>query len=319
MAIISDYTPGQIVYLRRYPAGDSLAFLNGRPVVIVSEPHNIFNTVLITPFSTQNRPGISVTFKNGKQSYVHPWSLFTVPVNRIEDVKGFVTRNTLHEIIDAAAFHIGKSEKLPKYLEGIREDYEVKHNPATVNNTWIGYRSAIETREELKTIPTESSVVIVAEDIEEDKKEEENVIAKKKTPRKKRGSLPSVMNNLKEKDIVDILNKNINIAEFCNKNNICRSSYTRLYGDLLEKYYGPDEIYNINNILAGNARNFNKLSQTQRSCLSIKMAMNIDKINVKDPDILKRFINNYRKINGIFLSDGKKWRTFRAENRLSLK
>ena len=320
MAITYDYAPGQIVYLRKYPATDSMAWMNGRPCLIVSEPHNIFNSINIVTFSTQDRPGIRVTFRNGSISKIHPWAVYTVNCNDIMSTRGFVSHKTLVAVQEAIQFHLGFSDKIPKYLLPFKDDYDVQCTDADEDNVWAGYNNDPSP----EIIPTTIQVqeTIKLPEVHNAPKTEENEETPEKT-RKKRVALKPILQNMKDDVKLEILERHYSHEELCEKYDISRSGAVRLYAAITDECFTPSKEEEVNTILDGVAYNFNKLDSFQRTLLSVKMCKNFDSINVKDnqKENLRRFINNHRKVRNICLSNKKLWGTdlYEESDKLKIK
>ena len=119
------FTKGSIVFVR-FPAKSDKAFLNGRPLIVVSNPSHILNTLIVCTTGTQNKPGIKASFYNhidncyvggAEVSNIYPYSLMTIYTDQIVASIGQLDPFILDEVSKAIEFHLGNSREVPKYLE----------------------------------------------------------------------------------------------------------------------------------------------------------------------------------------------------------
>ena len=115
---------GSIIFCR-YPANSDKAFLNGRPLIVVSNPTSILRTITVCLTGTQDKPGISASFYNhlereyvggAKVSTIYPYYLYTIHIDYVVSTIGQLDPYIMREVDDAIDFHLGRNMKVPGYL-----------------------------------------------------------------------------------------------------------------------------------------------------------------------------------------------------------
>lgn len=133
------FTKGSIVFVR-YPVSSDQAYLNGRPLVIVSNPTHLMNTVVVCTTGTRDKPGIEASFYNygnkafvgnAKKSNIYPYSMRTIYTDQIIESIGQLDPFIMQELDKAIDFHLGRTNEVPGYLKNIATDIcGVTYNPA---------------------------------------------------------------------------------------------------------------------------------------------------------------------------------------------
>lgn len=133
------FTKGSIVFVK-YPPSSPNAFLNGRPLIVVSNPTHILRTLVVCTTGTQDKPGIGVSFWNhadkcyvgdAEISNIYPYSMMTIYTDKIVSSIGQLDPFIMKEVDRAIDFHMGRSDIIPNYLMD-HSDYicSVSHNNA---------------------------------------------------------------------------------------------------------------------------------------------------------------------------------------------
>ena len=131
------FTKGSIVFVR-FPAASDMAYLNGRPLVVVSNPTHLMRTLIVCTTGTQDKPGIEVSFYNhmdktfvgdAEISNIYPYCMLTIYTDQIVASIGQLDPYIMQEVDKAIDFHLGRSNEVPDYLKKF-EDYicGVSHN-----------------------------------------------------------------------------------------------------------------------------------------------------------------------------------------------
>lgn len=354
------FTKGMVVYITdmsyanefRATSGNAIN-LYGRPLLIVSPPNELFDTINVIPFTSKNRPGIHYDISSNRyeSSVLMPYDIFTIDTKKISTVKCIVPRSVMQAVDKAIMYHLGYTEEVPPYLKDLDEDI-VKYNNATIDNIWdkadmrtkqmeryssinessptIGdgariinkimtvnreSKNAIEVRN-LSPKPVETVVDAIAEPIIEKEKEyreepiekiyhssERHVV----TCRKPRAFIDDARAKLDDKNIAVILRRDTTIKEMGKLFDLSASSAARLREELEETYFGSNYCKNIAKAIGNSSKNFNSLNERQKVVLSIYMSKYLPAYINSDINNLRRFINNYRRINHIHLTDKRKW------------
>lgn len=135
------YGKGMVVYYNNSNLnGSDFDWLNNRPLVVVSEPIQIFDYVTVVPMTTQNRPGIRVSMFDSitntyRESVIEPWTVFTIPCDGIRKTNGILDNRTMKAVSSAVAFHLGLIDEIPPYLKSMKELlFSPKYVEATSDN-----------------------------------------------------------------------------------------------------------------------------------------------------------------------------------------
>ena len=118
------FSKGSIVFCK-YPANSDRAFLNGRPLIVISNPTNIIRTLIVCTTGTKDKPGIKASFYNhmdrvyvggAEESTIYPWSVYTIHADHIASMIGQLDPFIMHEVENAVDFHLGRNATVPGYL-----------------------------------------------------------------------------------------------------------------------------------------------------------------------------------------------------------
>lgn len=124
------FSKGSIVFIKASPSSDK-AYLNGRPLIVVSNPTHIMNTLLVCTTGTQNKPGIEISLYNHySKSYcgdnviskIYPYNILTIYVDQIESSLGQLDPFIMKELDNAIDFHLGRTDVVPGYLKNIEDE-----------------------------------------------------------------------------------------------------------------------------------------------------------------------------------------------------
>jgi mRNA-degrading endonuclease toxin of MazEF toxin-antitoxin module len=132
------FTKGSIVFAK-FDSSSNEAYLNNRPLIIVSNPTHILKTVVVCTTGTQDKPGIILSLYNHRErkyiggaetSKIFPYNLRTIYTDQIESCIGQLDPFIMREVDNCIDFHFGRSDKVPGYLKEY-EDYiiGVQYNP----------------------------------------------------------------------------------------------------------------------------------------------------------------------------------------------
>lgn len=130
------FTKGAIVFIKSNPSSKD-AYLSGRPLIVVSNPSHILNTLIVCPCGTQDKPGIEISLYNYREqkyigdneiSHIYPYSLSTIYSWQIVDCIGHLDPFIMDELDNAIDFHLGRTREIPTYLKDTAEYLtEVRH------------------------------------------------------------------------------------------------------------------------------------------------------------------------------------------------
>lgn len=176
------FTKGSIVFVK-YPATSDNAFLNGRPLIVVSNPSHILRTLIVCTTGTQDKPGIKASFYNhvdkcyvgdAEVSNIYPYSLKTIYTDQIVASIGQLDPFIMAEIDKAIDFHFGRTTEIPKYLENCSNELVgVLYNQMRENNI-------------TKEIASQEYIPAVNYKRQHKKSESSNVYNDKQTPKTKK-------------------------------------------------------------------------------------------------------------------------------------
>lgn len=132
------FTKGSIVFIE-VPQSSDKSFLNGRPLIVVSNPTHILNTLVVCTTGTRDKPGIEVSFwnhsdgcyvGNAEVSKIYPYSMTTIYTQDIISSIGQLDPFIMKELDKAIDFHLGRTDEVPGYLaKDASYITEVTHNP----------------------------------------------------------------------------------------------------------------------------------------------------------------------------------------------
>lgn len=141
------YPRGSVIYAK-FDKRSDLYYLNMRPLIVVSHQMQMFDSLTVIGCGSRDRPGIEISLFNHKIgkwvgnhqfSIAQPYSIHHITNNQIIEFHGVVDPWTMKAIDKAMAFHLGLTDEIPPYMEGI---YEELLKPT--------YRMASETNTQLK-------------------------------------------------------------------------------------------------------------------------------------------------------------------------
>ena len=335
-----EFTRGNIVYAEfpEYAQMDpedrkysELGFLHKRPLLIVSNPLYIFDKVTVVALTTRNRPGFKVTIhgKSGikKESIIQPWSIYTIAASAITNICGSIDPFTMEAVTEAIKFHLGMSDVIPPYLDGVKSMFKPSinsiKNGAKVSSGYkemikdleadyaLGY-DASNPKSEPIALPKQeeaTSIEVEATEVQETLPIPQVKPAKTKNERKW-STLEQILEHLTTDDGCKILARTMKDTEFVKKYNTWRPQ-----GDirklLIERWGSVDE---LNNVLKGKIRNWSALNQYQM--IIVAAYTDITKIEMSDKSLLIKYINNVRKRHNIDKTDGRKWRELKETNKM---
>ena len=123
-------------------------FLKNRPLVVVSNQTQMFDSLTVCICTSRDRPGIQVSLWdystgkwNGDKQYtvVEPYSVQNIRIRWIKTFLGVVDPFTMKAIQEAMSYHLGLSDKVPPYMEEVHNTfYKPLYNNATIQNTQLG-------------------------------------------------------------------------------------------------------------------------------------------------------------------------------------
>ena len=157
------FTKGSIVFVR-FNKDHYYSYLNGRPLIVVSNPSHIMNTLIVCTTGTQDKPGIEVSFWNHfanqhvggvEVSKIYPYSMMTIHSDQIISTIGQLDPFIMRELDKAIDFHLGRSTEVPGYLLNIEAELtSVTHNTIDLKHVRADsisaeYRSAIPYKKEV--------------------------------------------------------------------------------------------------------------------------------------------------------------------------
>ena len=167
------YPRGSIIYAQ-FNKNSEFYFLNMRPLIVVSNQTQMFDSLSCIACGSRDRPGIEISLFNhlygkwigGHQfSVAQPYTMYTVIVSQIVEFHGVIDPFTMKAIDKAIAFHLGLSEEVPPYMEGIyKELLEPRYSIGTEYNTQLEdphqMGSYNETTRKFERIPPKNKGVI---------------------------------------------------------------------------------------------------------------------------------------------------------------
>lgn len=129
------FAKGSIVYAD-FPHNSEQAYLNGRPLLVVSHPIYIFGQVVVCPIGSKMKPGIQVRLWNYKESRpignyeigtIYPYNLISIRTELIRCQIGVLDHFIMEEVDSAIKFFLGFSNNPPEFMKSMEEAYEVNY------------------------------------------------------------------------------------------------------------------------------------------------------------------------------------------------
>lgn len=138
------FAKGTIVYVNEPGLhGSQFEYLDNRPLVVVSEPNQLFDSITVVPLTTRKRPGIKVCI-NGmargeqtdifRESVIEPWSPITINSKYIVKTNGALDSITMKAVTKALAFHMGLTDEVPPYLKSVEYLFKPSYEIANSEN-----------------------------------------------------------------------------------------------------------------------------------------------------------------------------------------
>lgn len=138
------FTKGTIVYVNEPELhGSQFEYLDNRPLLVVSEPNQLFDSITVVPLTTRKRPGIKVCI-NGmikgestdifRESVIEPWSPITISSKYITKTNGALDSITMKAVTKALAFHMGLTNEVPPYLKSVEYLFNPMYEIANSEN-----------------------------------------------------------------------------------------------------------------------------------------------------------------------------------------
>ena len=109
------FAKGSIVYAD-FPHNSEQAYLNGRPLLVISHPIYIFGQVVVCPIGSKMTPGIQVRLWNYKESRpignyeigtIYPYNLISIRTELIRCQIGVLDHFIMEEVDNAVKFFLG--------------------------------------------------------------------------------------------------------------------------------------------------------------------------------------------------------------------
>ena len=136
-------TKGSVVFAK-FEANTKDAYLNDRPLVVVSNPTNILNSITVCTCGTREKPGILASFWNYERntyiggnevSNIYPYMLLTIRIEAIKCCIGQLDPYIMEAIDKAIDYHLGRTTELPPYLNPVQEEIQyVGYNTINSHN-----------------------------------------------------------------------------------------------------------------------------------------------------------------------------------------
>lgn len=114
--------------------GENRDFLDNRPVLIISEYVDSYNSsVIVVPTTTSShRYGIDITMPNDKGepefTNIMPMRIRSVPVNYLKKYIGKINDDILDKVYSSLDYHLGRSDVIPDYVNDDIQIHEKINN-----------------------------------------------------------------------------------------------------------------------------------------------------------------------------------------------
>lgn len=114
-------------------------FLWDRPLVVISNPNPIYDTVNVCMTGTRKKPGIKCSLYNYAKmtaigheevSTIYPYQIFTIHTSLISNVIGVMNPYIMAEVDKSIDFFLGRSMEVPKFLEEFSHLFGVEYQGA---------------------------------------------------------------------------------------------------------------------------------------------------------------------------------------------
>ncbi len=124
------YPRGSVVYAE-FDKKSEYYYLNMRPLIVVSNQNQMFDSLTVIGCGSRDRPGIEISLFNhqcghwiGNHQFTvaQPYAIFSIVASQIVEFHGVIDPWTLEAIDKAMAWHLGLSKEVPPYMEGIYQE-----------------------------------------------------------------------------------------------------------------------------------------------------------------------------------------------------
>lgn len=140
------YPRGSVVYAQ-FDKKSEYYYLNMRPLIVVSNQTQMFDSLSVIGCGSRDRPGIQISLFNhqsgnwiGGHQYTvaQPYALFSIVASQIIEFHGVIDPWTMEAIDKAMAWHLGLSKEVPPYMQDIyTEIMEPAYSMGNENNTQL--------------------------------------------------------------------------------------------------------------------------------------------------------------------------------------
>lgn len=140
------YPRGSVIYAK-FEKNSDYYYLNMRPLIVVSQQNQMFDSLTVIGCGSRDRPGIEISLFNhqaghwigGHQfSVAQPYAIFSIIVSQIVEFHGVIDPWTMDAIDKAMAFHLGLSKEIPPYMTGIYDELmKPTYSMGTEDNTQL--------------------------------------------------------------------------------------------------------------------------------------------------------------------------------------
>lgn len=140
------YPRGSVVYAT-FDKKSEYYYLNMRPLIVVSNQNQMFDSLTVIGCGSRDRPGIEISLYNhqighwiGNHQFTvaQPYAIFSIVTSQIAEFHGVIDPYTLEAIDKAMAWHLGLSKEVPPYMENIyREIMAPTYSMGTEENTQL--------------------------------------------------------------------------------------------------------------------------------------------------------------------------------------
>lgn len=140
------YPRGSVVYAK-FDKNSEYYYLNMRPLIVVSQQTQMFDSLTVIGCGSRDRPGIEISLFNHQAghwignhqfSVAQPYAIFSIIVPQIIEFHGVIDPWTMDAIDKAMAFHLGLSKEVPPYMTGIYDEImKPTYSMGTEDNTQL--------------------------------------------------------------------------------------------------------------------------------------------------------------------------------------
>lgn len=140
------YPRGSVVYAK-FDKNSDYYYLNMRPLIVVSQQTQMFDSLTVIGCGSRDRPGIEISLFNHQAghwignhqfSVAQPYAIFSIIVPQIIEFHGVIDPWTMDAIDKAMAFHLGLSKEVPPYMSSIYDELmKPTYSMGTEDNTQL--------------------------------------------------------------------------------------------------------------------------------------------------------------------------------------